>query len=496
MRVDGASFETLVIECDVRLDHTFGDQRRAGTGTHVPIVPRVTMGPTNAATPVLCLLASVSTTSAYVAAQDWRLVSTSGLGSRASHTMTYDSFRGRTVLHGGSDPFTGARRDTWEWDGNAWSQVSISGPSNRTAHAMTFDIARMVSVLFGGLSGRTYLGDTWAWDGSTWVRLAATGPSPRGNAVIAYDASRDRTVLFGGATNLVHFGDTWEWDGTSWSPVASVGPAPRAGHMMTYDSEQRLTVLFGGADANGRALGDTWTWDGAAWRLVATAGPPSAHGHSMAYDAARRRVLMFGGYNPTLGHMGTTWAWDGTTWSMVTNSGPPGRSIGAMSYDVRRARVVLYGGLLSAGPDGATWEWGSTSGSGTPFGRGCGSPPLTLSQVLSDPPSINTTARAHLSNVPSTTNAVTLGISNVRLGPFLLPLNLSGMPGCQLLQSADGLGPTPLMTGPSSATFSLFIPNSPPLVGEHLFLQAWSVAPGANSMHLVSSNGLDWLIGT
>ena len=66
--------------------------------------------------------------------------------ARQLGNLVYDSWRGRTVLFGGSDAFGGAfLGDTWEWDGTSWFDVTPAGgasPTARAWHAMTFDSAR------------------------------------------------------------------------------------------------------------------------------------------------------------------------------------------------------------------------------------------------------------------------------------------------------------------------------------------------------------------
>jgi hypothetical protein len=69
------------------------------------------------------------------------------------------------------------------------------------------------------------------------------------------------------------------------------------------------------------------------------------------------------------------------------------------------------------------------------------------------------------------------------------------MPGCDLLQSADilGFGTAPLT--PSTLSFSLAIPSVPSLMGVHIYLQAYALAPGVNPLHIIISNGIDWVFG-
>jgi hypothetical protein len=74
----------------------------------------------------------------------------------------------------------------------------------------------------------------------------------------------------------------------------------------------------------------------------------------------------------------------------------------------------------------------------------------------------------------------------VDLGPI-------GMPGCRLFLNAD-VTSTLLLTG-GPATFSQVIPNLPSLNGVRIFAQSFVLAPGANALGLMASNGVDLTIG-
>jgi hypothetical protein len=144
----------------------------------------------------------------------------------------------------------------------------------------------------------------------------------------------------------------------------------------------------------------------------------------------------------------------------------------------------------------STWELGFASEAST-YGNGCGSPNLSLSPINNARPTINTTAGAALTNVPSSLAFVALGWSRTAYGPFALPLALAGfgMPGCDLLQSSEvGALPT-TATGSGTASFSLPLPNLPALLGLYVYLQAFAYAPGANPSQVVLSNGVEWRIG-
>jgi hypothetical protein len=260
---------------------------------------------------------------------------------------------------------------------------------------------------------------------------------------MTYDSQRGRTVMFGGNSSGVP--ETWEWDGATWTQVATTGPS--VSYAMAYDSQRGRTVLFGG-DASG--VPETWEWNGASWSQVSPATqPPSLYGHAMAYDSQRARVLLFGGR--------------------------------------------LYGGLILRD----TWDFGQPLATAHIYGTGCGSPALDLAPLVSARPIIGTTGQAVLTNVPSSLAFVALGWSRSSFGGFNLPLSLAGfgMPGCDLLQSAEAAAVPTTITGPSTATFGLPLPNLAGLIGLTVYLQGWAVAPGYNPGHTIVSNGIVWRIG-
>ena len=404
--------------------------------------------------------------------------------ARRWSAMAYDSQRGVTVLFGGFAP-----NDTWEWDGSQWGRVATTGPSIRWEHSMAFDSQRGVTVLFGGNGPQ----DTWEWDGTAWSLRSTSGPASSGDGqAMAYDSQRGVAVLVGAQ-------GTWEWDGTSWTQVSAVALRGR----LAYDSQRGVTVLFGGSVGGG----DTWEWDGTAWTQVATTGPSARTWPALAYDSQRGVTVLFGGLAPpavpgSSPALADSWEWDGTTWSQVVTAGPSARFGSAMAYDSQREEVVLFGGggLPQPSNFGDTWEFSAHYPStARTFGIGCGSPRLELLPIHPSPPTVGTTARVLLSNIPTPQPVafVALGWSNQTSGAFSLPLSLAGfgMPGCDLLQSAD-VAAEPVVGGVAgSATFSAAVPLLPGLLGLELHLQGWAQAPAANAAGVIVSNAVTWRFG-
>jgi len=401
------------------------------------------------------------------------------------------------VLFGGYNNGGGYFSDTWEWNGTNWlGRSPLNSPGPRYGHAMAYDAVRQRVVLFGGFNGAE-IGDTWEWNGTNWTQLLpVASPSTRYDHAMAYHAVSQRVVLFGGQRNGSPVGETWEWDGTNWTLLPSASPSARHSHAMAHDAARQRVVLFGGVGVS--YLGDTWEWNGTNWLAQFSLNYPSPrYRHAMAYDEMGQRVVLFGGSSSSTSYLSDTWEWNGTNWVQLSPTASPSARYGhAMAYHAAGQRVVLFGG---AGSLGDTWINGlpTTPAFATAYGAGCGSPALGFVPDTNGRPLLGQTASATIVDAPTPVAAVAIGWSSEFFGPFALPVTLAGigMPGCDLLQSADilGLGTAPLT--PSTLSYSLAIPNAPSLIGLHLYLQAYAFAPGVNPLQFIISNGIDWLLG-
>lgn len=420
---------------------------------------------------------------------------------RSFHAMAYDSLRGKAVLFGGTHSgYNSIFSDGWEWNGVTWSSLTVIPPYLANP-SMVYDSLRDKIVMFGTNTNSRTTSETWEWDGLAWTQATAVGPPARRRHSMSYDSTRGKTVIYGGyfQDSSALLNDTWEWDGASWSQVAWGGPPMRASAAMAYDSRRNKTVLFGGSSGTMPPLNDTWEWDGNAWTQAATSGPTPRHDHALAFHHARGKTILFGGQSSN-GRLNDTWEWDGTTWQSVTSSSPSARYGHAMVYDTTHRRVLLFGGnaiLHSRQLDQYdTWEW-LAAGIAQNYGAGCGSPALQLHGNASAPPVINGTAQVSLTHIPSTVAFVAMGWSRTALFGLPLPLSLGsyGLPGCELLQSAEHAALPVSFAGAGTATYSLALPNWPGLVGINLYLQAWALAPAANPGNTIVSNGVEWLVG-
>ncbi|MEC7584336.1 MAG: kelch repeat-containing protein [Planctomycetota bacterium] len=450
--------------------------------------------------PVLAAaLLAVSIDARLVAQGPWTQVVTTGPSARYTHAMAYDSQRGVTVLFGGREAGFNELDDTWEWDGTSWTQIASTGPSPRARHTMAYDSQRGVTVLFGGRNPSfNPIGDTWEWDGNTWTQVASTGPAARYAHAMAYDSQRGVTVLFGGWIGSGALGNTWEWDGNTWTQVASTGPTARAYLTMNYDSQRGACVVFGGFESNFDILGDTWEWNGTTWTQAANSGPIPRYDHMMCYDSLAGVSVLFGGESNS-GLLSDTWEWDGNSWTQPAITGPPGRWGHQMAYDRQRGLSVLFGGQDSTGPTlGDTWEYREPVPSGVAlYGSGCGSPPLSFLPI--NTPTLGSVAKCVMGPVPAPyLGAVAAGFSNSSANGVPLPFELTslGLPGC-FQSTSEEANPLLVSAGvtPGVLQFQLTIPNDPSWLSFKLYLQSYCLAPSANALGAITSNGIEWTIG-
>ncbi len=154
-------------------------------------------------------------------------------------------------------------------------------------------------------------------------------------------------------------------------------------------------------------------------------------------------------------------------------------------------KVAWYENLLP--PPG-----GHVSSLSTVYGAGCGSPVMAFAPTSTA--ILNTSMTGVVTNTPTPLCVVALGYSYTTMpGLGSLPIDLSstGMAGCYLWQSGDIFGlPTQNIGQAFSVDWALPVPLNFALLGVHAYTQAFSYAPGANSLGVVASNAIDWLIGS
>jgi len=93
--------------------------------------------------------------------------------ARFETRMVWDSSIHRAVLFGGSTSVDAGTKlayqlaDTWHWTGSRWiEQFPRHAPSPRASHSMVYDSTRGRVVLFGGKQAKQNYNDTWTYDGN------------------------------------------------------------------------------------------------------------------------------------------------------------------------------------------------------------------------------------------------------------------------------------------------------------------------------------------
>ena len=136
--------------------------------------------------------------------------------------------------------------------------------------------------------------------------------------------------------------------------------------------------------------------------------------------------------------------------------------------------------------------------SATVFGAGCpGTNGVSTIRATLSPRLAEQNFGVEIGNLPQwTLIGLQFGLSNQVWSGGSLPFNLTaqGMPGCFLYQDMlsgwlqnNGVAP--------NVVFPLPIPSQPSVLGLHLFAQGFVLSPGINPIGVVSTAGLDILIG-
>ncbi|MCA8975603.1 MAG: hypothetical protein KDC98_12855 [Planctomycetes bacterium] len=296
---------------------------------------------------------------------EWRTPAATTFGIAVDSSLTFDSWRSRTVMIRGTQ--------TWVWDGAAWNlRIAANPMGQRSNPGLAFDHGRGKAVLFAGTGLGGNVADTWEYDGDTWSRIATmTTPPWRWFGAMTYDSVRRRIYLVGGdAGGGAGLSDMWEYDGVDWTQLfPATMPTSRLRHAIAFDEARGAIVLFGGIDAAGQKIDETWEWNGVNWtKRTVTPRPPARMNHAMIYDAARARTVMFGGIDlPT--SFDDTWEWDGATWTRVgaAQPAPPIATTHSMAYDRTRGQTVMQPHVLVTGGgdtwirDGSGWQIAATA---------------------------------------------------------------------------------------------------------------------------------------
>lgn len=390
--------------------------------------------------------------------------------------MAFHEATGRMVLYGGlSATPSQVLSDTWTYNGT-WTTSTATAPP-RWGHRIVSNTASGKLVTFGGrsptISGLS--NETIEWDGLSWTSVTTVGaPSPRFLYGMCYDSQRDVIVLFGGRNLTGPNNETWEFDGTTWTQNTTINaPLAREEMGMVYDSSLGRTILFGGCDESiGAIYGDTWHYDGNDWLEVTPAVSPTPRFRGMMeYDSHRSRTIYYGGFDGTTSQT-ETFEYYGSDWILVPQTTVPTATTESFSgYDSVRQRYVIFGGFGGSFLN-ETWELTSDSnGTFTLYGSGCDTAAGTpgLSGTV---PNIGTTLDLSFSNLGTAQAVIVVfGLSNTTWNGLPLPFDLAGigLPGCDLLASADALDVTVASAG--LALYSFPIPNQTNILNLNLYCQ-------------------------
>ena len=226
--------------------------------------------------------------------------------------MTYDSRRGRVLLH--SDAM--GQYDLWEYDGSDWKKVSTTGsvPGPRTDHAMAFDPVRNRVVLYA--DGETYELDpsTSVW--SLRVPASGTHPAALDGFAMVYASTYGATLLMGGEAAGAEFRDVWHWNGTTWTKAAAGSTTDATRPAMVWDAHRTRLVAFGGKTkanilSHTREMLPDQTWD----NRYTSSWPVARLSTAAASDGVGNTYLLSGYASGTPNDF---WRWNGESWTSLT----------------------------------------------------------------------------------------------------------------------------------------------------------------------------------
>jgi len=188
----------------------------------------------------------------------WELIVVTNKPVHAGAKLVFDRARQRMLLVGGSEAGP-ATVSTMAWDGTQWSTLQLSSECPATTQqAVTYDRFRARVVMFGGSSTR---GETWELTATAWQqRFSPVAPRAIMDSSIAYDPVRRSSILFGGRDGGSQVtNDTWEWNGLMWIQRPIAAPPPRRARVgLAYHAGIGRIVLYGGFGAT--SYNDTWTY--------------------------------------------------------------------------------------------------------------------------------------------------------------------------------------------------------------------------------------------
>lgn len=444
------------------------------------------------------------------------------------------------VVHGGS-PVAAFGNQVARWNGAVWTPMGPPFASVRRALAV---LANGDLVVAGGPDipppSTPPSGDVWRWTGSAWVPFGPVLYGP----VRAMAALPDGTLAVVGGWEFAWVGTPTGGyvrigDGTVWSPV---------GTLWSFYPVRCAAVVANGDLVVGGQLqlgGNNLTlarWDGVGWSALG-AGTSSV---ASALLGLANGDLVAGGPFTSAGGVGAAHVarWNGSTWAgigfgvddQVTALAqlPDGDLIagGAFTHAgaVSANRIARWDGsrwtAFGAGLDDLPYAFGLTADGAMFVGGGFtmagGMPSAQVAAILSTCPASsaphglgcassggsNTLTAATLPWVDATFHAQGTGLPPVAIVAVLtsftsvpqgtVPLTsvfAQGVPGCDVLVAPDILDL--LVTATGTAQSTLFLPNTPPLVGLTFFHQMVPIEldPQGNILAITATNALSLTAG-
>lgn len=318
------------------------------------------------------------------------------------------------------------------WDGTAW--WSLGGADSYVNALDVLPNGDLVAAGSFTMIGGAFANRIARWNGVGWSSFG----SGLSAAAWAVAAAPDGSVFVGGAFGFaggIQAPHCARWNGTAWESTAAFGFQPTSGVVC-------LTVL---PDGDVVAGGFEWTYT--------STFPPATVRTTLA------RLDRSGGV---------------PVWSSLDVQGSSVQSLAMLPDGSLSAagRFDLAGSQISGNVARLMPPCPALANTA---GAGCSGRTLTA-QTL---PWVESTFRAKGTGLP--TNALVLTVTSVTAVPQgAAPLSgifAQGLPGCDVLVAPDILGL--LVTTNGTATSSMFLPNTPPLVGVTFFHQMLPIAVDA-----------------
>ena len=365
------------------------------------------------------------------------------------------------------------------WDGQAWSPLGggLGGVVSALARLPNGDIvaAGQFSTA-GGLPAANIA----RGDGIAWYPLGS-GLTGGANQVLALAVLPNGDLVAGGSfltAGGAPASRVARWDGLAWSAIGS-GFNP-VGAVVVF----ALAALPGGgiaASGVGFGFGSSVArWDGTVWSPLGSIG-----GSGLSLCVRPNGDLIASGH-PTIALNGARW--DGTAWQQLGSGAPVGL--------IRAICATPDGDVVAFGSGVARWS-PDCPATASIYASGCAWSGGTNTLTATTLPWVETTFVATGTSLPAP--SIVLALTSVTaVAPGAVPLSLvfpQAAPGCDVLVWPDILDALLCTTG--SVQSSLFLPNTPPLVGVTFYHQMvpLELGPSGDWASVTATNALQLTAG-